>query len=311
MDGGQGNDFYMVDNPGDVVTDSGGNDTVWARDISYTLPAGIENGWLNNGEPESGNTLTGNELDNVLDGTHGGWNYTFDGAAGNDTLIGSGRSVRLLGGAGDDTLIDRGATYATLDGGDGNDLLVGSGYNGDTMIGGAGNDTLVSGQGPDSMTGGLGADVFVIDYGPDRITDFQSGVDHIRLDGRAMPDLGAGGDFAPNDERFYSAAGATSGHDATDRLVYDTSTGNLYYDADGRPSPALRATIRSPAAAATIRSAASPATTRSSASAATTRWTAARAPTRWSAATATTPTSSTTPAMSRWSRTASSAASTR
>ena len=33
--------------------------------------------------------------------------------------------------------------------------------------------------------------------------------------------------------RFFAAAGATGGHDADDRLVYNTSNGVLYYDADG------------------------------------------------------------------------------
>ena len=28
-------------------------------------------------------------------------------------------------------------------------------------------------------------------------------------------------------------AGASAGHDASDRLIFDTTTGNLYYDADG------------------------------------------------------------------------------
>ena len=35
------------------------------------------------------------------------------------------------------------------------------------------------------------------------------------------------------DARFAAGAGFTSGRDASDRVVYDTSTGNFYYDADG------------------------------------------------------------------------------
>src|SRR5581483_2040491 len=43
MDGGLGNDLFIVDNAADVLTDAGGIDTVDARDIDWTLAAGFEN----------------------------------------------------------------------------------------------------------------------------------------------------------------------------------------------------------------------------------------------------------------------------
>ena len=37
-----------------------------------------------------------------------------------------------------------------------------------------------------------------------------------------------------NTRAFYARAGATGAHDVSDRIVYDTRSGKLYYDDDGR-----------------------------------------------------------------------------
>jgi Ca2+-binding RTX toxin-like protein len=45
--------------------------------------------------------------------------------------------------------------------------------------------------------------------------------------------LGPAGKLVTGDARFVKGAGLSQGQDATDRLVYDTASGGLYYDADG------------------------------------------------------------------------------
>jgi hypothetical protein len=67
----------------------------------------------------------------------------------------------------------------------------------------------------------------------DRLLDFTSGADTLRFDDAVYTALGAPGDFAAGDDRFFAGAGAKSGMDAEDRLVYDTASGFLWYDADG------------------------------------------------------------------------------
>ena len=112
MAGGTGNDIYYVDNAGDVVTEnaSEGTDEVRTTLMSYTLAANVEN---LTGLSASGQTLTGNGLDNIITGNSG--NDTLDGGAGIDTLsyanAGAGVTVSLAvttaqdtGGAGTDTI---------------------------------------------------------------------------------------------------------------------------------------------------------------------------------------------------------------
>src|SRR5205085_6307585 len=71
---------------------------------------------------------------------------------------------------------------------------------------------------------------------------------------RVMTALGPSGAFTTNDARFYAAPGASGGHDADDRVVFDTSSGNLWYDADGSGSGAaqLIATVQTFGAAASV-----------------------------------------------------------
>jgi Ca2+-binding RTX toxin-like protein len=119
MQGGAGNDVYVVDNIGDVVIEdvNGGTDTVWAS-MDYTLGDNVESLGLTGTANLTG---IGNALANSISGNTG--NNLLDGGAGNDIL---------LGGAGDDTLL----------GGDGNDRLDG-GVGADVLVGGAGNDLYV------------------------------------------------------------------------------------------------------------------------------------------------------------------------
>ena len=74
----------------------------------------------------------------------------------------------------------------TLNGLDGNDTLNGGAHN-DVLNGGNGADKLIAGTGNDSLTGGTGADQFWFDvglFGADTITDYEDGVDKIRITGQ-------------------------------------------------------------------------------------------------------------------------------
>ena len=123
-----------------------------------------------------------------------------------------------------------------LTGGGGSNLITGGG-GADTLSGGTGDDTLSGGTGADRLTGGAGYDVFrfdsLPDAGADLITDFAAGVDKIQLSKAVFAGLAGAATGALGLSLFWSGAGVTAAHDADDRLVYDTTTGTLYYDPDG------------------------------------------------------------------------------
>jgi uncharacterized delta-60 repeat protein len=120
-------------------------------------------------------------------------------------------------------------TAAMIKGSQFNDVLTGGSGN-DQLMGGAGNDVLAGGKGADTLTGGTGADTFRLsgDVKTDHINDFLSGTDRIELDNALFKALLTEGQLAAN--QFAQGAAATT---ATQRIVYDQPTGNLWYDLDG------------------------------------------------------------------------------
>jgi Ca2+-binding RTX toxin-like protein len=151
---------------------------------------------------------------------------TINGNAGQDIFIGNNGTDTLNGGAGDDQLSGN-ENNDSLNGGTGNDILDG-GNNIDTLNGGLGNDIL---------TGGTGNDTFVFDSAlgannVDTITDFDAASnDKINLENAIFTAFGATTGTL-NSANFAANAGGNA-TDANDFILYDTATGNLYYDADG------------------------------------------------------------------------------
>ena len=84
------------------------------------------------------------------------------------------------------------------------------------------------------LTGGAGNDAFLFNAKPDMwgnvdtITDFSVPGDLILIDHLAFTKIGRVGAFAAANLVI-----GTKALDAADRLIYDKTTGNLFYDADG------------------------------------------------------------------------------
>ena len=169
---------------------------------------------------------------------------TFSGALGNGTVTGGGfgadtfTSIEFVAGSDNNGLVD------TIIGSAGSQLFflrrgndVAEGRGGDDAIAGeGGNDRLDGGSGNDILSGGTGADTFVFSAGlnattnVDEIEDFDVLADVLELGAAVFSGLAAG---ALAGAAFVKGAGLATAQDASDRIIYNSTTGELYFDADG------------------------------------------------------------------------------
>jgi len=202
------------------------------------------------------NTIWGWNGNDILNGRAG--NDVLAGGAGNDVLLGGVGADRLDGGVGTDRAQYSNATvavradlqyYGSANTGEAaGDVYIsienlhGSGYNDDlrgnaqnnTLWGWVGNDILNGRAGNDVLAGGNGADVFIFNTALgagniDRVTDFSVIDDTIRLENAIFTGLANG--VLTSAAFVANATGLAV--DALDRIIYETDTGNLFFDADG------------------------------------------------------------------------------
>ena len=127
----------------------------------------------------------------------------------------------------------------TLSGGAGDDGLIGGGGN-DTISGGAGNDVLVGGGGADTLSGGSGNDTFIFDTAPNAVVtilDFSANsADMIELSSSIFSGIGTSGTLNAADYASLDGTGASALVGSDVNIIYDSNTGNLYFDSDGGSS---------------------------------------------------------------------------
>jgi len=174
MLGGLGNDTYVVDNSGDVVTESvsEGTDTVLAS-ATYALSANVENLTLTGTASING---TGNSLNNVLTGNSA--TNTLSGGLGDDTYVVVDALDTILENAneGSDT-VQASASY-TL--GANLENLTLTGYAAINGTGNALNNTLTGSGISNVLAGGLGDDTYCVDSRDTIIESQNEGIDTVR-----------------------------------------------------------------------------------------------------------------------------------
>jgi Ca2+-binding RTX toxin-like protein len=260
--GGDGSDYFIVDNLADVIVEStgvtSGTDSVLSNVISHYLSRNVEililgtNAVSGIGNSLS-NTLLGNSKSNSL-----------DGADGNDFLIGNGGNDILNGGLGNDTMIGgTGDDYFVVDsvgdsfsGGGGNDgiitlidgytlssnfdILVLSGsvataygnLNNNTITGNTLSNTLYGNGGEDSLAGRTGHDFYFVDSSGDIVSELASeGTDTVQVSSISNYTLGN------NIERLLLGTGALNGiGNSLGNMIIGNSDSNSLSAAAGNDS---------------------------------------------------------------------------
>ncbi|MFC3440405.1 calcium-binding protein [Sphingobium rhizovicinum] len=201
--GGDGADILDGGTGGDLMSGGGGNDIYYVDHVGDRI---VENG-----------------DEGVNDAVVLSISYVLPADAAVETLVLPGALDRDISGNG---------LNQTLSGSRGDNVLRGMGGD-DYLVGQAGQDVLDGGPGHDRMNGGLGADrfLFAAPIGPDnvdRVHDFHAlEGDAMVLDAAIFTGLLIG---ALPAEAFRADRSA---RDGSDRIIYDSETGALLFDADG------------------------------------------------------------------------------
>ena len=228
LEGGNGNDVLDGGQGADKLIGDTGTDTASYATSNTAVTADLGNAVRNTGDA-AGDTysqvenLWGSAASDILRGNSG--MNAINGGRGDDQIAGMDGVDKLYGDAGNDT----------LDGGLKNDVLSGD----------AGNDWLSGGMGYDRLIGGSGADTFAI-MAPGDQADTVADFSHLEGDRIVLNSSAFGGlddQFREGDFLIQSDAPKATSSDPW--LLYNTTTGNLNYDADGSGAgtPVLIATL--------------------------------------------------------------------
>lgn len=246
-----GNDTYEIRNKATTVLEAvnGGSDRILAA-VDYVLAPGVKIEFIGPITPMSTVPikLTGNEFDQVLRGNDA--NNVLNGSGGKDEMEGQdGNDIYYVDNAGDRVYedvfdgTDRAATSVswTLTGeielftttslqGTKNINLTGNNFN-QKINGNAGNNILDGSGGIDILLGYLGNDAFRLNRGgTDTILDYGVGDDHFEIRNLTFGVNLPLGEFRSN---LFRANTTGLAEDNDDCLIYDTVTGEIFYDFDG------------------------------------------------------------------------------
>lgn len=227
--GGDGNDSLVGGDGADSLSGGNAQDTLVGGAGSNTLAGGMGDDWY---WISSSTDRLGEAANAGLDQVSSTVSWTLGANFENLLLMGAA----AVNGTGN-------ATANQIRGNSGNNVLAG-GQGMDTLTGGNGNDTLIGGLGSDTLIGGSGSDIFRLDASlssptatnVDRIQDFSVVDDTIQLENAIFTALGATTGTLNAAQFQTNATGVAM--DASDRIVYASTTGQLFYDADGNGNAA-------------------------------------------------------------------------
>jgi serralysin len=220
-----------------------GNNTIYGLGGNDILYGGEGNDYLNGGE--GNDYLDGGNGDDILDGSGDSVGIdTFAGGAGNDTYGVYNSATVIVENAGEGTDNVWSAVNYTLAANIENIYLVGNingtGNAGDNTIYGygVGDNIIDGGDGIDNLFGGAGNDTFILSKNSaDNIGDFGVGNDKLQI---SASDFGGGliANTSLLSNQWLLGTGDTVATDISQRFIYNSSNGDLFFDIDGSDATA-------------------------------------------------------------------------